>query len=383
MSPNPVAVSDVPGPADVPAGRRPPPPGVVATTPAGRLRRIEAVLRDPALTHSEALAVVGVVLHGNGHGMAWCGQRRLRKRYGLSGGVVVSGLRKSLGRHLDDAGTGPHGAHLYRVLAVPTDTPDDDETGPDSAPPSGTLDTPPSAPVPGMLDDVSARRSGTSSAPVSGSSAPVCPAQRAALWHETNDSNQLRNQRREPHGNSPPLAALAPDNGDGNDGTTADTHADADDLDLPSLAGQARGRPLSEKEASVFQSAIVEARAAGCTEALIRHHVAQAAPGAAVWTGPQAARDAVRSLVESWNGSDFGRPRPGLADVLRDLRFTLGAALPAPGTADAGTILARRAAVARWAKAHATTLQAAGFRGTTGNRAVARAEPCGTGQAEG
>ena len=155
----------------------------IATTRAGRLRRIEAVLRDRDLTRAEAVAVVGVILHANGRGLCWPGQRRLRYLFHLSGAAVAGGLRKAVGTHLGDAGIGPRGVRLYRVH----DAPDVPRKAKASAPVAGTLNDPP------------ARRFDDSSAPILDSSAPESPAQRACGRHETNNVNQNREPKeREP-----------------------------------------------------------------------------------------------------------------------------------------------------------------------------------------
>ncbi len=66
-------------------------------------------------------------------------------------------------------------------------------------------------------------------------------------------------------------------------------------------------------------------------------------------------------MSESWNLADLGPARTGLGEVLSDLRYALESALPAPGTADRGTIQARRERIVSWAEDHKGLLDAAGF----------------------
>ena len=210
---------------DAPSSGRP--DTTAATTPAARLRRIEAIQRDPDLTRAEADAVVGVVLHANGHGLAWPGQRRLRSLYRLSGPVVTGGLRKAVGKHLADAGIGPRGVRRYRVLSVSPDAEPEGENEHASAPVAGTLNQPASAPTVGALNDTPARQFTPSSAPVSESSAPVQPAQRATNRRATNKVNQREPKEREPDGDGDslsPCAALSQGKDDGNGTATANGH---------------------------------------------------------------------------------------------------------------------------------------------------------------
>jgi hypothetical protein len=327
-----------------------------ATTPAARNRRIEAVLRDPNLTRAEGQAVIAVVLHANGHGLAWPGQRRLRTEYRLSGPAVTDGLRKAVkGGHLADAGIGPRGVRLYRVL----DAPEAPRKASASAPVSGTLNQPP------------ARRFSAASAPVSESSAPVSPAQRASGWHETKEVNHEEPKEGNQDGPAPSTAMLCQANGNGT--ATANGHdkrkvsrgndnghdrPEAEPTDPDAAFQFALGREPTAKERISFNQAVAEARTVGAPDALIAHFVRRTPPSEGVWAGPNAARSEARRLVESWASAGLEPRRESVGAILKDLNFAADylkqSDLP---SWDAG--LARNRKVLAWARREASALRAA------------------------
>jgi len=336
--------------------------GAPATTPAARLRRIEAVLRDANLTRAEGQAVIAVVLHANGSGLAWPGQRRLRSLYRLSGPAVTGGLRKAVGKHLAEAGIGPRGVRRYRVLDVPPNTPPGRENELASVPVSGALTDPP------------ARRFSPSSAPVSESSAPVSPRQRARDRHETK-KNQGEPKEGEPERPPPPVAALGDENSD---------RPDAEPADPGEALWTALGREPTAKERSSFDQAVAEALAAGATDALIAHFTRRTPPSEGVWTGPNAARSEARRLVESWANAGIEPRRESVAAIIKDVLFAeenmRQEGLP---SWDAGR--ARNEKVLAWGRREAAALQAAdvraalsrlqGQRAREGNRVKRSATP--------
>jgi len=255
-----------------------------ATTPAARLRRIEAVLHDLNLTRAQAVAVVGLILHANGRGLAWPGQRRLRSMFHLSGPVVTEGLRKAVGKHLADGGIGPRGVRLYCVLNVRPDPAPEGETNPASAPAGGTVDNTASAPVAGTLTDPPARRLPASSAPVSESSAPVWPAQRATGWHETNKVNPDEPTEREnpaaDAATTDPLSLGAArsdenngDNGNNQNGNGAAGEKRNDGNDVDRVIHFAFPGGASEKQEAAMINAIATAVRQGASYPLLAHAV--------------------------------------------------------------------------------------------------------------
>ena len=291
-----------------------------ATTPAGRLRRIEAVLCDRDLTRAEAVAVVGVVLRGNGNGLAWPGQRHLRAHFGLGGPSVVEGLRKADGRHIVRQETrAEHGGDRWLVL----------DTMAESA---GN-----SVPTVGTLDADSARQFGNGSAPVSDGSAPVTDPQRATRRHET--EGKPVEPRREP---DPAPSAPADSDSNGN--------ADAR---LVAVYNARRRRPCGKGQAAKFLQAVREARDAGATDALIAHRAMEHAE-AAPWAGPNAARDDALELVRDWDRHlEPRRPTVGaiLADIDHAKRYVAG---ETGEVENAG--LMRCEDVEAWTKRHAEVL---------------------------
>jgi hypothetical protein len=94
-------------------------PNNAGLSPLAILARLRAVHSDKDLTHSERIAVAGVIFHANKKtGIGWPGYRHLMKEHQLSPTTIRSALRKAIGRHLEPAGLGPWGTQAYRVLAV-------------------------------------------------------------------------------------------------------------------------------------------------------------------------------------------------------------------------------------------------------------------------
>jgi hypothetical protein len=94
--------------------------------------------------------------------------------------------------------------------------------------------------------------------------------------------------------NDPSPSSRAPsDNGNGHGNRNADQR-------LVALAGKTRGRRLTHPEAEAFLQAVGEARAAGATDMLITHFISKTDTGGAPSSAPNAARDASRTLLDSY-----------------------------------------------------------------------------------
>jgi len=321
-----------------------------ATTPAARLRRIDAILRDPDLTRAEADAVVGLVLHANGDGLAWPGQRRLCREFHLSASTVGTALEKAVGVHLAEAGLGPRGVRRYRVLAVPKDP----------------LDDTPSATAVVALKDAPALQAEPASATDSVSSATGTSFQRYKSVYR-NHKDEPKNEPKE--GNQvhplPPGATLRRPNGT----ITADSHGETAGIqgnghgtatDPDEALRLALGREPTGKELVTFRQAVSEAQAAGATDALIAHYVRLAAPGEAVWLAANEARDEARRLLESWRKQDFGERRDTVGAILGDVRHAADY-LRQPDLPSWDSGANRNRKVLGWAKREASALQAAGI----------------------
>ena len=111
---------------------------------------------------------------------------------------------------------------------------------------------------------------------------------------------------------------------------------------------------LTNRARSQFVQAVAEARAAGATDALIAHAISRNGEGPP-WSGPNAARDEARAVVQAWAREDLGGERLTVAAILADLdhareyveRKNLA-------TYDAGLDRNRRAL--RWANKHRQAL---------------------------
>jgi hypothetical protein len=134
---------------------------------------------------------------------------------------------------------------------------------------------------------------------------------------------------------------------------------DADGVLLDALT-KVRGRSLSAREAPRFHAAVKEARAAGATGAMIAHHI-RAAAGSAVWDGPNAAKDAARTLLADYRAAidDLPKPRTTVDWILADIRFARNyLAGRVNGATDEGRRHNER--VLRWTELHRAALEAAG-----------------------
>lgn len=309
-----------------------------ATTPAGRLRRIAAIVADADLAAGDARVLVAVVAHANGRGRAWPGQRRLRRAACACGSTVARALRRAVERgHLIPAGRGPHGVTVWIVPDVVPDDPPDDGAAYRA---TGALNTAPSVPCDGRAD-------GRASVP--SASAPAYPLGDSSVPSHRRETMKINREEKEEARTAPSAQARTTrdDDADGN-GNGPDT-----DARFLSVYAVARGRPCRNGEAAKLAQAVAEARAAGATDALIANAILDAAD-AAPWAGANAARGDARELVRDWD-RHIEQPRPTVQAILDDLAFVRQyLARPPSERENAGTI--RCESVRAWAERYADVL---------------------------
>jgi len=327
----------------------------IATTRAGRLRRIRAVVTDDNLTAGEARVIVLVILYGNCDGLAWPGQRRLKREAHASGPVVVKALRRAVEcEHLAPAGRKEHGTAAWLILDVP---PDSDENNGAACRKGYTLKDSPSAPHsrhaetrPAHHIDTGQRTTSDDSAcHIEGSSAP-------SSRHENYEP--IEPQRKEGTGCAgPSLTTSLPTDGNNGNGDARKRNAQGPDARLLALYESRLGRPCRDGERTKFAEAVREARAAGTTDPMIANAVAEA-QDTAPWTGPNAAKTAARELIKSWESGDFGEERKTVRAILDDIAFVGRYAAGREGpTVSEGLYRVER--VQAWADRHLKTLRAA------------------------
>lgn len=230
--------------------------------------RIDDILRDERMTANQRLATVAVALHGNKRtGLAYPGQRRLRREYHVGGRAIPEALacpkpgedRKpglAIGVHLEPAGRGPRGVQQYRV--IPGERPGGDPDGPQGSS-SG-----PSAPTGGALHPSSAPET-AGSAPVSPSSAPGCAAQRAQGGRETVVEREKMNGEKE------------------------------------RLLSLAFPKGATEKQRAALLKPVREAAAAGVPYPLMAHALVSPKTDGAPWKRIDEAKARARGIVEAVN----------------------------------------------------------------------------------
>ena len=325
----------------------------VATTRAGRLRRIRAVVVEGGLTPSEVRVIVLVVLHGNRDGLAWPGQRLLRRAAHASGPIVARALRRAvvLG-HLFPAGRGPRGVARWAVPDVPLDG---GGGGGAACREGDTLKAPASAPDSRHAEAKPACHIDTGQRVTSGDPARhIGRFQRGRFPARNHNREPVEQEKREPGGCAavPPLSFADSDGGNdgGNDGADPDAR-------FARLYSARLGRPCRPAEAARLADAVAEARAAGATPALVAWAVVDAVDGAP-WTGPNAARAEARALVAAWAAAGLEPARPTVTAILDDIRFAGRYAGGHEGPT-VGEGRARCERVAAWAARHADALRRA------------------------
>ena len=146
---------------------------------------------------------------------------------------------------------------------------------------------------------------------------------------------------------------------------------------LLALAGHARGRRLSVREAKAFLKAVAEARAAGATDALIVQGVRGNKAGAP-WAGPTGAKDAARALVADYRDTfNPNEPRGNVGLILRDIRHAQDYLAGRIGNADDECRLHNERVLA-WAEKRRPSLEAAGWTAATGGKEISEQRGDGT-----
>ena len=297
-------------------------------SPVQALKRIDLILCDRRLRLAERVAAVGVVLRASRQdATAYPGFRFLCQRYGLGATAVARALAvpggKAVGDHLAPAGRGPRGVQRFKVLPPPD---------PDS--PEG------SATPTGALKDGQRYHSEPPALPAEAASATGKPPQRSRHGSVTHVTHGTQEEDSDP----PPSSLRADSNGNNGGG----------DAWLFDIRRSVTGQPASDEQPRAFLVAVREARDKGATEDQIADHIRKAGPAAAVWIGPNAAREEAKALLADFAKLDIKPRRKTVAEVLMFVDFCAEQLGDPEADGEAAATWRR---VADWAEAHAEALR--------------------------